>query len=61
MNLKSPEERFSNFIAFVFTCVILINAASGPLSEFTRWVVEVTTPDFEDLSRGDKRLLLREH
>ncbi len=48
-------------LACLFTLVIILYAASGPLGEFVRWVIESTTPDFEDLSRRDQRLLLREH
>lgn len=31
------------------------------MSEFVRWVIEATTPDFEELSRRDQRMLFREH
>ncbi|MES0808442.1 TRAP transporter fused permease subunit [Roseibium sp. SCPC15] len=53
--------RLSDAIAFCFTLVILIYAASGPISEFVRWFIEVTTPGFDELSRRDKRMLIREH
>ena len=53
--------RTANFLAVGFTLVILVYAASGPVSEFVRWVVEATTPGFDELSRRDKRLLFREH
>ena len=51
----------SETLAFCFAMVILIYAASGPISEFVRWIIEVTTPGFDELSRRDKRLLYREH
>ena len=61
MTTQRPETRVSDAIAFGFTLVILIYAASGPASELVRWVIETTTPDFEEMSRRDKRLLMREH
>ncbi|MGX9354006.1 TRAP transporter permease [Roseobacteraceae bacterium S113] len=61
MNEATPMKRVGDLFAFVFTLVILVYAASGPLSEFVRWIIESTTPDFEELSRRDKRLLFREH
>lgn len=51
----------SEVLAFCFAMVILLYAASGPISEFVRWVIEMTTPGFDELSRRDKRLLYREH
>ncbi|MEM6636288.1 MAG: TRAP transporter fused permease subunit [Pseudomonadota bacterium] len=53
--------RCGSVAAFVFTLVILIYAASGPLGEFVRWFIEATTPDFEELSRREQRVLYREH
>ena len=41
--------------------VILIYAASGPLTEFVRWFIEVTTANFEEMSRREQRVLLKEH
>jgi TRAP transporter 4TM/12TM fusion protein len=57
----TTETRAANAIAFAFTLVILVYAASGPISELVRWIIETTTTDFEDLSRRDKRLLFRDH
>ena len=60
--MTSPlQKRTGDLIAFSFTVLILVYAASGPLSELIRWIVEASTPDFEELSRRDKRLLMREH
>ncbi|MET1413545.1 TRAP transporter fused permease subunit [Roseibium sp. HPY-6] len=61
MTKAGIEQRFADLLAFVFALVILVYAASGPLSEFVRWIIEVTTPGFEELSRRQQRLLLREH
>ncbi len=61
MNNGSSTKRFGDLLAFGFTLVILVYAASGPLSEFVRWIIETTTPNFEELSRRDKRMLFREH
>ncbi|MCV0424931.1 MAG: TRAP transporter fused permease subunit [Roseibium sp.] len=53
--------RLSDVLALCFALVIVIYAASGPISEFVRWLIETTTPGFDELSRRDKRLLIREH
>ncbi len=58
---EASHIRTANFLAVGFTLVILIYAASGPISELVRWVIEATTPGFDELSRRDKRLLFREH
>jgi len=61
MSAGSVENRVADAIAFVFTLVILTYAASGPISELVRWLIETVTPDFEEMSRRDRRILLREH
>ena len=61
MTARQAETRLADALAFAFTLVILVYAASGPVSEFVRWVIETTTPGFDELSRRDKRLLMREH
>lgn len=61
MNPEPVERRLSDVIAFIFAMVICIYAASGPLSELIRWIIETTTSGFEDLSRREQRLLFRNH
>lgn len=58
---EGPIVRVANLLAFFFTLVILIYAASGPLTELVRWIIETTTAGFEDLSRRDQRRLYKEH
>jgi hypothetical protein len=41
--------------------IIVLYAASGPLSEFVRWVIANATDGFDEMSRRDQRLVLREH
>ena len=55
------DRRIADVVAVVFTLVILLYAASGPISEFVRWVIEATSPGFDALSRRDQRVFLREH
>ena len=55
------EGKISGVIAFAFTLVILIYAASAPINEFIRWFIEQTTEGFSELSRRDQRALLKEH
>lgn len=61
MSFRPFEARLADIVAFAFTAIILIYAASGPISELVRWIVETTTEGFNDLSRRDQRNLLREH
>ena len=47
--------------SFMLALVVLIYAASGPLGECVQWVIEATTPEFDALSRRDKRVLFKTH
>ncbi|WP_420397878.1 TRAP transporter permease [Nioella sp.] len=59
--IRSFDERLVDLIAVIFTLVILFYSASGPISDFVRWFIETTTDGFQDLSRREQRVLLREH
>ncbi len=61
MNQQSPEFRAGSVFAFLFTLVILIYAASGPISELVRWFIEYSTQGFEELSRREQRKLFKSH
>ena len=58
---KTSEIRVADLVSVVFVLVILLYAASGPISEFVRWLIAGTTESIEELSRRDQRLLFREH
>lgn len=58
---KRPEKRLADFLAFAFVLVIILYAGSGPLSELVRWFIESTTAGWEELSRRDQRLALKDH
>ena len=58
---RSVEQRIGDVLAALFAVTILLYAAGGPLSDFTRWFIEATTANFEELSRRDQRALMREH
>lgn len=60
---KAPlaDKHFADWIAVLFAAVIVLYSASGPISEFVRWFIETTTPAFDELSRRDQRVFLREH
>ncbi|MEM9320533.1 MAG: TRAP transporter fused permease subunit [Pseudomonadota bacterium] len=58
---KPPRKHLADFIAFAFAIVILIYAAAGPFSELVRLIIENTVEGFEEASRRDQRLILREH
>lgn len=59
--IQPVETCTGRFLAAAFTMVIVLYAASGPIGEFIRWIVEATTPGFEDLSRREQRALLNAH
>ena len=66
--VEAPQPQSANFdmriadvIAAIFVGVIVLYSASGPLSEFVRWFIETTTPAFDEMSRRDQRVFLREH
>jgi len=58
---KTIEGKTAGVISVLFVFVILIYAASGPLTEFVRWFIETTTANFEEMSRREQRALLKEH
>ncbi|MGY3439833.1 MULTISPECIES: TRAP transporter permease [unclassified Marinovum] len=55
------DRRIGDIVAVIFVAVIVLYAASGPLSELVRWFIETTTPAFDEMSRRDQRVFLREH
>ena len=55
------DKHLADVIAVAFALVIVLYSASGPISEFVRWVIETTTPAFDEMSRRDQRVFLREH
>ena len=55
------NKRLADFVALGLALVVLIYAASGPLGELVRWIIESTTADFDSLSRREKRILLKTH
>ncbi len=55
------DGRIADVLGVGFAAAIVIYAASGPLSELARWLVEATAADFDQLSRREQRLLLRSH
>ncbi|PSL21989.1 TRAP transporter permease [Shimia abyssi] len=57
----TSERKVGDILSFGFVIVILIYAASGPITDFVRWFIEVTTPGFDELSRRDQRKLMRSH
>ncbi|MEZ5932118.1 MAG: TRAP transporter fused permease subunit [Alphaproteobacteria bacterium] len=57
----TPEKRLADFLAFAFVLIIILYAASGPISDAVRWLIEATTAGFDELSRRDQRLALRRH
>ncbi|MEO1711457.1 MAG: hypothetical protein AAFR70_14435, partial [Pseudomonadota bacterium] len=58
---SAPKGLVGDFVAVLFTVVVLIYAASGPLTDFVRWSIEATTPGFDEMSRRDQRMLFRDH
>jgi hypothetical protein len=59
--LHRADKRIADLVAVAFALIIVLYAASGPLSEFVRWVIANATDGFDEMSRRDQRLVLREH
>ena len=57
----SLNKNASNLASLILAFVVLIYAASGPIGEFVKWFVEATSPNWEELSRREKRVLLKSH
>ncbi|WP_168193157.1 TRAP transporter permease [Rhodophyticola sp. CCM32] len=55
------DDRIADLLAVGFVLIILTYAANGPISDFVRWFVETTSDGWEEMSRRDQRVLLREH
>jgi TRAP transporter 4TM/12TM fusion protein len=55
------DQGIADALAVLFAVVILTFAASGPISDLVRWIIESTTDGFAELSRRDQRMLMREH
>lgn len=55
------ENRLADVLCVALSFVILFYAAGGPITDLVRWIVETTTPTFEELSRREQRTLMREH
>ena len=55
------DRRIGDMLSVAFALVVLLYAAGGPIGDLVRWIIETTTGGFEDLSRRDQRLLMREH
>lgn len=55
------DRQFADVVAVALALSAVIYAASGPLNDFVHWFIVSTTDGFEELSRRDQRVLLREH
>ena len=55
------DRRIGDGLAALFAGVIVLYAAGGPIADLVGWIVETTTPGFEEMSRRDQRVLSREH
>ena len=55
------DKRLADKVAVFFAAIVVLYSASGPISEFVRWFIETTTPAFEEMSRREQRVFLREH
>ncbi len=53
--------RLTPLLSVIFTVIIVIYSAAGPLNDFVKWFIEFTTPAFDELSRRDQRVLLKTH
>jgi len=58
---NSVSKNIADLAAFMLALVVLIYAASGPIGEFVQWFIELSTPEFDELSRREKRILFKTH
>jgi len=59
--LNRTDRLIGDIVAVGLALIAVLYAASGPINDFVHWFITNTTAGFEDLSRKDQRLLLREH
>ena len=57
----SVEQRLGDILAVIFTLVILLYAAAGPISDAVRLLIGLTTDGFDELPRRERRTLVRAH
>lgn len=55
------DRRIGDILAVIFALVVLFYAAGGPIGDLVRWIIENTTEGFEEMSRREQRMLMREH
>lgn len=60
-HLNQTDKRIADWVAALLACVAVIYAASGPLNDLVHWIIVNTTDGFQEMSRRDQRVLLREH
>lgn len=61
VHVGMKDGHLADFLAALFALIIVTYAASGPIRDFVQWYVEVNSPVFEDLSRREQRIYLRDH
>ena len=57
----SLEQRLADHLALVFSLIILLYASGGTIADAVRWLIEFTTSGFDELSRREQVVLIREH
>ena len=55
------DKRLADAVALIFVLAIVVFAASAPMSELVRFLSERSIEGFEEMSRRDQRVALREH
>ncbi|MCB1329080.1 MAG: TRAP transporter fused permease subunit [Maritimibacter sp.] len=55
------DKRIADWVAIGLALVAVVYAASGPLNDLVHWIIVNTTDGFDELSKRDQRILLREH
>ncbi len=58
---SAVDRRIADIVAVALAIAAMVYASSGPLNDFVHWFIVSTTDGFEELSRRDQRVLLREH
>jgi TRAP transporter 4TM/12TM fusion protein len=55
------DRKVANVVAVALALVATIYAASGPLNDLVTWIIENTADGWEEMSRRDQRMYMREH
>ena len=57
----NADRRLADLAALTLALVAVLYAASGPISDLVRWIIAQGTDGWDELTKRDQRVILREH